>query len=177
VLMMEILLGTSNILAERQLHFALEVEGKPYEILSQLVMARGREPATLIEGELDKRRPADTETLDGLARRQAHAAVLLLQLEEWDSRRGPLDQSEPIRADRIWPLFRDSPDPRLHSLRSYLIHRFARVGVVDPDVLLRRYAAEGDASARRALLLSLGEFDPKHQLPLDKRQPLAKQLE
>src|SRR5207244_486728 len=63
------------------------------------------------------------------------------------------------------------------SLRSYLIHRFARVGVIDSDVLLRRYAAEGDASARRALLLSLGEFDPKHQLPLDKRQPLAKQLE
>ena len=127
-------------------------------------MARGRETAALVQDELDTAEPGRPRGLDGLARRQAHAAVLLLQLEDWDSRRGPLDQSEHIRADRIWPLFRDSPDPRLHSLRSYLIHRFARVGV-DPDVLLRRYAAEGDVSARRALLLSLGEFDPRLNCP------------
>ncbi|HVK16473.1 MAG TPA: SUMF1/EgtB/PvdO family nonheme iron enzyme [Fimbriiglobus sp.] len=180
-LAMEHFLGTASIEAESQLHFALEVEGKPYEILSQLVIAGGRESAALVQAELNKQSPADTETLDGLARRQAHAAVLLLQLEEWDNRRGPLDrrgpqdQSDVIRADRIWPLFRDSPDPRLRSLRSYLIHRFARVGV-GPDVLVERYAAERDASARRALLLSLGEFDPKHQLPPAARQPLVERL-
>jgi eukaryotic-like serine/threonine-protein kinase len=167
-LAMEWFLGTANIPAERQLHYALEVEGKPYEILSQLVIAGGREAEALVRGELDKPSPADP-------RPQAHAAVLLLQLEDWDNKRGPLDQSERIRADRIWPLFRDSPDPRLRSLRSYLIHRFARVGV-KPDVLLRRYATEEDVSARRALLLSLGEFDPKLQLPPAARQPLVERL-
>jgi formylglycine-generating enzyme required for sulfatase activity len=174
VLVMSILLGTSNIPAERQLDFALQVEGKPYEILSQLVMTGGQEAAALVQTELNRRGQADSGAADPQARRQAHAAVLLLQLEDWDNRRGPLDQSERIRAD-IWPLFRESPDPRLRSLRSYLIHRFARVGI-DPAVLLRRYAAEGDASARRALLLGLGEFDPKRQLPPAARQPLVERL-
>src|SRR5262249_35827574 len=98
----------------------------------------------------------------------------LLQLEDWDKQRGPLDQSERIRADRIWPLFRDSPDPHLHSLRSYLIHRFARAGV-KADVLVERYAAEPDASARRALLLSLGHSAPA-QRPAAARQPLVERL-
>src|SRR5207302_10531564 len=127
---------------------------------SKRVTAGGRETAALVRDELGQQSPPDPAAADRLARRQAHAAVLLLQLEEWDNRRGPLDQSERSRADRIWRLFRDSPDPHLRGLRSYLIHRFARVGV-DPDVLLRRYADERDGSARRALLLSLGERDPK----------------
>src|SRR5262249_17974306 len=93
---------------------------------------------------------------------------------DWDNRRGPLDQSERIRADRLWPLLRESPDPRLRNLRSYLIHRFASVGV-KADVLLERYTAEGNASARRALLLSLGEFKD-YQLPADSREPLARRL-
>jgi formylglycine-generating enzyme required for sulfatase activity len=175
VLVMGSFIGNANIQPERQMHFTLEAEGEPYEILSQYFMAAGPEAAALVQGELDRSSPADLRAVDRLARRQAHAAVLLLQLEDWDKRRGPLDQSECIRADRIWPLFRDSPDPRRSSLRSYLVHRFARVGVA-PDVLLRRYAAEGDASARRALLLSLGEFDAQHQLPPDARQPLVEQL-
>ena len=37
-------------------------------------------------------------------------------------------QSDPIKADRVWTLLQDSPDPRLRLLRSYLIHRFARAG-------------------------------------------------
>src|SRR5204863_8656876 len=120
---------------------------------------------------LDKPSPADSKAIDGLARLQAHAAVLLLQLEEWDNQRGPLDKSEEIKADRVWALLRDSPDPRLRLLRSYLIHRFARAGV-KPDVLLARCAVEKDASARRALLLSLGEFKD-YQLPADAWKPLV----
>ena len=60
VLVMEILLGTANIHAEKQLHFTLEVEGKPYEILSQLVMAGGREtrgPGTGRAGQAESGRP------------------------------------------------------------------------------------------------------------------------
>src|SRR5262249_22085857 len=137
-------------------------------------LVEGRETAALVRRELDRQSPDDQRDIDGLARRQAHAAVVLLQLEDWDSRRGPLDQSEPIRAN-IWPLLQDSPDePRRHGLRSYLIHRFARVGV-KPDVLLQRYKGEDDASAQRALLLSLGEF-ANQQLPAATRQLLVKQL-
>jgi hypothetical protein len=159
---------------EQLMDHLLEVEGAPYEILNRWFVARAREAAALVHRELDKPSPADPRDIDGLARRQAHAAVVLLHLEDWDSRRGPLDQSEPIRADRIWLLLRYSPDRRLHSLRSFLIHRFARVGV-KPDVLLRRYQAELDASTRRALLLSLGEFSPV-QLPPKKRQALLPRL-
>src|SRR5262249_44658831 len=115
------------------------------------------------------------EPLDELARRQAHAAVVLLQLDDWDKLRGPLDQSERISADRLWPLLRESPDPRLRSLRSYLIHRFARVNI-KPEVLIERYAADvDDTSARRALLLSLGEFKD-YQFRADSRAPLVERL-
>jgi len=164
--------------ANKLMDLVLEVEGEPYRILSQWFIASGRDAATLVDGELNKKSPTDSGDVDRLARRQAHAAVVLLQLEDWDSpsRRGPLDPNEPIRADRIWPLLQESPDPRLHSSRSYLIHRFASAGV-KADVLLKSYAAEKDTSARRALLLSLGgEFDPKDELSADVRQPLVERL-
>src|SRR5207253_4511567 len=89
VLMMDILIGGFEIPTKRQLHNTLKVEGAPYQTLSELFTAGGQEGAALVHGELNKLRPAKTETLDDLARRQAHAAVLLLQMEEWYSRRGP----------------------------------------------------------------------------------------
>jgi formylglycine-generating enzyme required for sulfatase activity len=145
---------------EKLMNYVLEVEGEPYDIMNWWFLAGGGEAAALVHEELDRRTPADPRAVASLARRQAHAAVVLLQLEERDSRRGPLDRGERVRADRLWRLLRDSPDPRLRGLRSYLIHRFARVGV-RPDVLLGRYEAERDDSARRALLLSLGEYAPR----------------
>jgi hypothetical protein len=59
-------------------------------------------------------------------------------------------------AEKVWPLLKHSPDP---SLRSYLIHRFATLGL-DPQVLVQRFEEEKDVSARRALILALGEFGP-----------------
>jgi hypothetical protein len=164
--------------ANKLMALVLEVEGEPYSILNEWFIASGRDAATLVEGELDKKSPTDPGDVDRLARRQAHAAVVLLQLEDWDSpsRRGPLDQSEPIRADRLWLLLRESPDPRLRSLRSYLIHRFASAGV-KADVLLERYAAEKDPWARRALLLSLGEFKDHQLPPPDSQKTLVHRLQ
>jgi formylglycine-generating enzyme required for sulfatase activity len=155
--------------------FILELEGKPYSILIDWFIASGQEAANEVDGELDKSSRAGPQTVDDLARRQAHAAVALLQLEAWDKLRGPVDHSARIRADRLWPLLQDRPDPRLHSLRSYLSHRFARVGV-KADVLLERYAAEVDVSARRALLLSLGDFED-YQFSEESQKPLVKRLE
>jgi formylglycine-generating enzyme required for sulfatase activity len=86
--------------------------------------------------------PAET---DRLARRQAQAAATLLHLG---------------RPDRVWPLLRHSPDP---TRRTWLVHRLAALGV-DARLLWRRYQAEPDISARRALLLSLGEYGTPDRL-------------
>ena len=57
--------------------------------------------------------------------------------------------------DKVWPLLVHTPDPRV---RSFLIHRFA-TGGAQADDLIARFYEEPDLSARRAMLMSLGEFD------------------
>ncbi|MBV9124395.1 MAG: formylglycine-generating enzyme family protein, partial [Planctomycetes bacterium] len=83
--------------------------------------------------------PAGSAARDHLARRQAQAAVTLLHLN---------------RPERVWPLFQHRPDPRL---RTWLIHRLAPLGA-KPDLLVQHLETEPDVSARRALLLALGEL-------------------
>jgi formylglycine-generating enzyme required for sulfatase activity len=87
---------------------------------------------------------------DALARRQAQAAVALLQLGA---------------PERVWPLLEHQPDPRL---RSFLIHRFAPLQA-DVRALLARLAEEDGVSRRRALVLSLGAY-PVEALPAEARQ-------
>jgi formylglycine-generating enzyme required for sulfatase activity/tRNA A-37 threonylcarbamoyl transferase component Bud32 len=86
---------------------------------------------------------------DALAKRQAQAAVALLQLGA---------------PERVWPLLEHKPDPRL---RSFLIHRFAPLQA-DVRALLDRLAEEGEVSRRRALVLSLGSY-PVEALPAEAR--------
>ena len=94
--------------------------------------------------------------LDARAKRRATAAALLLKI---------------ATADAAWPMLRHAPDP---SARSYLIQRLAVVGV-DPTVLVRRFDAEADVSAKRALLLALGEYTPDG-VPAGERAALADRL-
>jgi formylglycine-generating enzyme required for sulfatase activity len=102
-------------------------------------------------------RPVVTEvSKDAHAQRQAQAAVALVQLG---------------RAEQVWPLLQQSPDPRL---RSYLIHRMAALGT-NPQIVLKRWEEEQDVSVRRALLLCLGEFG-EAELPPSVRQTLSAQL-
>jgi serine/threonine protein kinase/formylglycine-generating enzyme required for sulfatase activity len=85
-------------------------------------------------------RPVVTDAAkDQLAQRQANAASALLRLNE---------------TERVWPRLRSGPEPRE---RTFLIHRLGELGI-DPRLLIDRFAAEGDAGARQALLLALGEF-------------------
>jgi formylglycine-generating enzyme required for sulfatase activity len=91
-----------------------------------------------------------------LARRQAQAAVALVQLGE---------------ADTVWPLLQHSRDP---DLRTQLVHRFGLLET-SPKLLIQRLETERDDSARRALVLSLGEF-PAEQLPEELRGPLVQRL-
>jgi formylglycine-generating enzyme required for sulfatase activity len=93
-----------------------------------------------------------------LARRQANAAVALAALGRWD---------------KVWPLLPHTPDP---TLRSYLIDRLGPGGV-EARALIDRLNAqrEPDVSARRALLLTLAEFDAQQLLPAE-REALAPRL-
>jgi formylglycine-generating enzyme required for sulfatase activity/tRNA A-37 threonylcarbamoyl transferase component Bud32 len=91
-----------------------------------------------------------------LARRQAQAAVTLLSLSD---------------AAPVWPLFRQSPEP---DLRSQLVWRAGLLGL-DPKPLVRHLLEERDVSARRALVLALGEFTAE-QLPPAVRGPLTETL-
>jgi formylglycine-generating enzyme required for sulfatase activity/tRNA A-37 threonylcarbamoyl transferase component Bud32 len=111
---------------------------------------RGYHPASLAVAEVIPGRPPVAVSVwhrlampesarDEFGRRQANAAAALLHLQA---------------ADPAWPLFKHGPDP---TTRSYLIHRLAAVGL-GPQVLLRRLETEDDESARRALLLALGEY-------------------
>ena len=93
---------------------------------------------------------------DDLAKRQAAAAVSLLRLGQ---------------EDLVWPLLRHGPDP---SRRSYLIRDIGRSGI-NADLVVRRLQTETDVSARRGLILVLGEFDGEHP-PVVLRKPLASQL-
>jgi serine/threonine protein kinase/formylglycine-generating enzyme required for sulfatase activity len=100
--------------------------------------------------------PEQAANRDVLARRQAQAAVALLHL----------GRSEPV-----WPLLRHSPDP---TRRTYLIHALGRQGT-EADPLIAQLDVEKEVSARRALILGLGELTAE-QLPAERRQPLVAKL-
>jgi len=93
---------------------------------------------------------------DAKAERQGRVAVALARLGE---------------VGRVWPLLKHTDDP---SVRTEVIHELARYGV-DPKLVAARLRTEPDGSARRALLLALGEF-PVEILPATDRQALAIEL-
>jgi formylglycine-generating enzyme required for sulfatase activity/tRNA A-37 threonylcarbamoyl transferase component Bud32 len=95
---------------------------------------------------------------DALAKRKANAAAVLLALGE----------SEPA-----WPVFRFPADGDPSS-RSYLIERLAGIGT-DPLTVIRRFRDETELSAKRALLMTLGDF-PVSPVWVDGREELAKEL-
>jgi hypothetical protein len=77
------------------------------------------------------------------------------------------------RWDRVWPLLRHAPDP---TVRSYLVERLATFGV-EARALMDRLGPEQepDVSARRALLLALGDFS-EDRLPAGDRGTLVPRL-
>jgi formylglycine-generating enzyme required for sulfatase activity len=101
---------------------------------------------------------ADVPARVALARRQADAAVALAALGRWE---------------KVWLLLRHTSDP---TRRSYLIDRLGPGGV-EARALIDRLSPERepDVSARRALLLALGEFDAQQLLPAE-REALAPRL-
>jgi formylglycine-generating enzyme required for sulfatase activity len=126
--------------------------------------AQGYRPAALtalvtgdsrtLTGSVWHRPVVPEEAKDALAKRQAQAAVALLQLGA---------------AEKVWPLLEHRPDPRL---RSFLIHRLAPLGT-DLQVLLRRLDEEREVSRRRALVLTLGTYPVARLKPADREHWLA----
>ncbi len=86
---------------------------------------------------------------DSLAERQSNCAMMLMRMG---------------RPDSAWKIFQHRSDPRLRSL---LIHRVAALHV-DSSLIISRLEQEQNTSARRALVLCLGEFDDT-QLTKDQR--------
>jgi hypothetical protein len=82
---------------------------------------------------------AADEAKVSLVRRQANIGTALLVMG---------------RTEPVWPLLQHQPDP---TRRSYLIDR-AGPGGVEAKVLIARLDQEKEVSARRAILLSLGEY-------------------
>jgi formylglycine-generating enzyme required for sulfatase activity len=98
---------------------------------------------------------ASPEARLALVRRQANAAVTLAALGRWD---------------KVWPLLPHTSDP---TRRSYVIDRLGPGGAEARAVIDRLGSGrEPDVSARRALLLALGEFD-EDRLPPAERQALV----
>ncbi len=98
------------------------------------------------------------EDEDTLAKRRANAAIALLHLGH---------------AEFVWPLLRHQPDSRV---RTYLIHSFCPLGV-DARILIARLSEETDVSARRALLLAIGEYDDGEKFAADRDQLISRLLE
>jgi formylglycine-generating enzyme required for sulfatase activity/tRNA A-37 threonylcarbamoyl transferase component Bud32 len=95
---------------------------------------------------------------DALAKRQANAAAVLLALGE---------------LELVWPLLRFPADGD-PSTRSYLIERLAGIDA-DPLVLIRRFREEPEVSAKRAILIALGDFQVSAVWAVE-REKLAKEL-
>ena len=99
--------------------------------------------------------PTAAET-ERLASRQGTAAATLLHLKQ---------------PGEVWPLLQHSPDP---TVRSFLVERVGSRGV-DPRLLVERLEHEQNVSARRALLVALGDYRD-NDLPASVRGPLGKKL-
>ncbi|MDA1051276.1 MAG: protein kinase [Planctomycetota bacterium] len=115
-----------------------------------------KDSSTLVTASVWRRPLVPDAAKESLAKQQANAAVALLRMDQGDA---------------VWPLLKHSPDPRT---RSYLIHRLSPLGATPQDII-ERLEVEPDVSTRRALILTLGEFDDQ-QLPPAEREQLAVKL-
>jgi serine/threonine protein kinase/formylglycine-generating enzyme required for sulfatase activity len=139
----------------------MDADEEQFALLFPKLREHGESARILLERELGKDitpSNADAKAKDGLAQRQANAAVALLKMGG---------------ADRVWPLLKHHPDP---SVRSYLIHRLGPLEA-DPLTLIHRVALEKNLEIRRALFLSLGEFGDRQLLDSTRKEILPRLLE
>jgi formylglycine-generating enzyme required for sulfatase activity len=95
---------------------------------------------------------------DRLAKRQANAAIALLQVK---------------RSVHVWPILKHRADPRT---RSYLVHRFSPLEI-SPAIVADELERQTDCSTRRALILILGEYSEQQLVSLDKAKWTSRLLD
>jgi formylglycine-generating enzyme required for sulfatase activity len=136
---------------------AMTVDPRHYKLISEAIEANQAAVIPILKAELAKTAGPDWkgDAVESLGVRQANAAAALLKLKQ---------------PDLVWPLFQHRPDPRV---RSYLIHRLSPLGA-DPRAIVKRLDEETEISARRALLLCLGEYDEKEFTADDRKAFLPK---
>jgi len=136
----------------------MDADEKQFAVIFPKLQAIGEQGLSLLTTEIDGKSPrnAKEDTKEELAKRQANAAVALLRMDQ---------------PAKVWPLLLHSPDPRV---RSYLIDRLGPFGA-DPIRIVKRLVDERDVTIRRALILSMGQFD-EGRFPLNERQPLIDKL-
>jgi serine/threonine protein kinase/formylglycine-generating enzyme required for sulfatase activity len=146
---------------QRLADLLMDADDKQFAVIYPKLKERSEQSLPLLTGEIDKKLPAvlpsSDEKREALAKRQANAAVALLKMN---------------RPEKVWPLFKRTPpdDPRV---RSYLIHRLRPLGA-DTGAVIRHLDEEPDVTIRRALLLSLGEFNEKELPPVSRTCLLPK---
>jgi eukaryotic-like serine/threonine-protein kinase len=137
----------------------MDADEKQFAVLFPKFEEQGERGLPMLNGEIDKKLPAELPSSDDkrerLAKRQANAAAALLRLKQ---------------PEKVWPLLKHRPDPRV---RSYLIHRLGPMGA-DAEAVLKRSEAEPDITIRRALLVSLGEYSDKELSPNARKAFLPK---
>ncbi len=131
---------------------SVTLEGKPgsHTIKVEFIQIEGRYA-------LDVGLSIHEEAKEKLAKRQANAAVAFYRMQH---------------AEKVWPLLKHSPDPRV---RSYLIHRLGPFGA-QADEILAQLEIEPDVTIVRALIQSLGEYGER-ELSLESRDALVPELQ
>jgi len=139
----------------------IDADGRQFEAIYAKTIQQRERAIELARAEVKRRHAGESTALHFVdsapsPRRVANAAILLHRLESHAE---------------VWPLLQHSPDP---SSRSYLVNWLPERGAA-PQPLIQRYSQETDPSAKRALLLCLGGWDPE-SIPLDVRQPFLDRL-
>jgi len=141
----------------------MDADDKQFAVIYPKLKERRAQGLPLLTGEIDRKLPADMPSSDEkrekLAKRQANAAVALLKMGQ---------------AEKVWPLLKRSKEPDDPRVRSYLIHGFGSLGA-EAGAIIKRLDDEPDITIRRALILSLGEFNEK-ELPPDAEKALLEKL-
>jgi eukaryotic-like serine/threonine-protein kinase len=138
----------------------MDADDTQFGILFRKLNEHGDKGVLSFYSELDKQPPpgASQDAKEALAHRQANAAVALLKMNH---------------AAKAWPLLKFTPDPRA---RSELVLHLAPLDV-DLALLLRRLDEETDISSRRALIVSLGDFDARRLPDTQRQAAIAKMLD
>ena len=127
-------------------NLVMDADEKQFAKLFSKLKDLGASGSLFLTAEIDKEpfpkeMPSSDPAREIRAKRQANAAVALLRMNE---------------PKQVWPLLKHSPDPRV---RSYLTHRLARLGIDPVAIISQLDQEESDITIRRALMLSLGEYN------------------